>query len=91
MRHNLKWSILLAVIVLGAMSCGAGNPACDNFPCEEGFSCLIQNGDPVCVPDGGGGGGGGNQVGEACETDGDCESPLLCRPDLNGDDVCTNP
>ena len=91
MLRHLKWSFFIAVGFIGAMSCGPLNTACENFPCEDGFSCLLQNGEPTCVPNGNGGGGGGTgQAGDACETTADCETPLTCLPDLNGDTVCSN-
>jgi len=85
-------TLLLAAftVAMTAGSCGSGNDACDGFSCETGFSCLIEDGNPTCVPDGDGGGGSGTgQAGDACDTDSDCQLPLTCQADLNGDTVCT--
>lgn len=85
-------SLLLVAfsVAMTAGSCGSVNDACDGFSCDDGFSCLIVDGNATCVADGDGGGGGGTgQAGDECSNDSDCQSPLTCQANLDGIDVCT--
>ena len=88
----MKSLLFLLFIAAGAAACGAGNDACEGFSCDSGFSCLLQNGEPICVPNGTGGNAGGNGAGEQCETDNDCQESLVCGLDvISGTLVCQAP
>jgi len=91
MPQYFKMFLLISGIALTAAACGPSNNPCDGFSCEDGFSCLLESGTPTCIPDGNGGNGGSGQAGDQCETKSDCQTPLVCLADLNGDLVCTTP
>lgn len=81
----LAKSLVLVLLVFGAAACGSNNSGCDDIVCLEGTSCLLEEGEPTCVPNGddnGGGGSGGE--GDACETSSQCSTGLTCRPGVNG-------
>jgi hypothetical protein len=90
MRHFLKLFSITAALValLPFASCDGGSDACDGFVCSTGTSCLITDGQPNCVSDGGINGGGQNGVGEECDSDDDCQATLTCQADLNGNLTC---
>jgi len=91
MRRYAAMLIVTLSFALTMAACSGGSDACDGFSCDEGSSCLIQDGEPTCVPDGNGGGGGNGQVGDECDDDNDCADPLTCQADLNGNEVCMEP
>ena len=90
--HPIK-TLLVALFALGMAalaSCNGANDPCDGFACGQGTSCLITDGLPNCVPDGGISGGGQLGPGEACDDDSDCQANLTCQADLNGNLVCND-
>lgn len=92
MRNSFKTLLVLAglIALLPLASCNGDNSACSGFSCDEGSSCLIVDGNPECVADGGVDGGGQNGPGEECDDDADCQSGLTCQADLNGNTVCSD-
>ena len=80
-------AVLMVFFVFGAAACGSANGSCDDIVCLEGTSCLLEDGNPTCVPNGIGG-SGGNQAGESCETSADCATGLNCQADLDGTLIC---
>jgi hypothetical protein len=81
-------ALMWIFLVFAAAACANANGSCDDIVCLEGTSCLLEDGNPTCVPDGVDGGGGGNQAGEECETSADCATGLSCQADLGGTLVC---
>jgi len=89
MLRNVKLAVFLLATAGGAWACGNASDPCNDFICQATFSCVLSNGSPTCVPDGiSGNGTGQGQVGDLCEDNTDCESPLTCQSNLNGDTTC---
>lgn len=91
MNQGIK-AFAIGVILLGCLTvanCTGETNACTGFTCDAGFSCLIVDGNPSCVADGGINGGGQNGPGEECDDDADCQTGLTCQADLNGNLTCT--
>jgi hypothetical protein len=85
----LAKALVLVFLALGAAACADANGSCDDIVCLEGTSCILEDGNPSCVPDGtDSGNSGGAPAGAACQSTADCDLNLTCLPGVDGVLTC---